>query len=138
MGRKGLRILGLCAALGLGLSFLSCGHEQKLVSISVTPANVTITGAGLQIQYTATGHYAHPPELKDLTQKVVWSTPATQIISFSTTQPGLATSGLGCGTGLLIVATLFSNPSNPQAGTEIVGSTTVNVNQPKGTNPNCP
>src|SRR5262249_55355487 len=123
MNRNWLQAWLLCAVVCSVLWFPSCGHEQKLVSITVTPQNLTITGAGLNVQYRATGNYSHPPEQKDLTQKVVWFSPFPQIMAFSDpTQPGLATSGFGCGSNLLITATIFSNPANPQAGTEVIGS----------------
>jgi len=128
--------LAMAALLG---SSLSCGHERQLVSIAVSPQNTTITGAGLELQYKALGSYVHPPEIKDITTKVVWQSQASQIIAFTNPdQPGLATSGAGCGTNIAITATVYSNPSNPPAGSVVVGTALVNVQQPPGTNPNCP
>ncbi len=127
------------ALAALVLSSVSCGHDQKLVSITVAPQGTTITGAGLNLQFTATGNYIHPPESKDLTTKVIWKSEADQIIAFlDPSKPGLATSGGGCGTNLAITATVYSNPSNPPAGSVVVGTALVNVAQPPGTNPNCP
>jgi len=42
------------------LSLSGCGHDQTLNSISIEPDNATVTGPGLQIHYTALGHYSHP------------------------------------------------------------------------------
>src|ERR1700749_2725590 len=84
------------------VALASCADEHKLVGIDVSPQGSTITGVGLNLQFTAIGHYQHPLEDKDITATVVWKSSADQIISFSTTQPGLATSGLGCGTNLQI------------------------------------
>jgi hypothetical protein len=127
-------VLGLVILSLLGLS--SCAREQQLVSIAVTPQNTIITGAGLELQFTAIGTYIHPPETKDLTTTAVWKSEADQIISFSTPdKPGLATSGLGCGTNIGISAIMYSNPQNPSAGTAVVGSATVTVKDP--TNPSC-
>jgi hypothetical protein len=128
-------VLGLVILSVLGLSH--CARDQQLVSIAVTPQDSTITGAGLELQYTAIGTYIHPPETKDITSTVVWKSEADQIISFSTPdKPGLATSGLGCGTNLGISATMYSNPQDPSAGTAVVGNATVTVKQVD--NPNCP
>ncbi len=121
-------------ALGL-LNALSCARDQQLESITVTPDNVTFGGSGINVQYTATGHYIHPQEDKDITTKVIWASDATQVISFSTPgQPGLATSQQGCGTGIGITATVFGNPSNPSSGSVTRGSATANVTGP----PPCP
>lgn len=116
------------------LSLVACGHDQRLDSISIEPKNVTITGAGLDIHYTALGHYSHPPNTKDITDQVTWASSAPQIITVDA--QGVATSGLGCGTNLEITAT--SSPNTPKSDSVVVGSVTVNVNQPPGTNPNCP
>lgn len=125
------------AALSLGLlllNLLGCADEHKLLSIDVSPQNSTITGAGLNLQFTATGHYVHPLENKDITSTVVWASSADQIISFANpSQPGLATSGLGCGTNLQISASVYSDPKTPANGSVISGVTTVNVQQPGST-----
>jgi hypothetical protein len=114
------------------LTLSSCGHDQKLDSITIQPDNVTITGAGLDIHYTAFGHYSHPPNTKDVTDLVTWASSAPQVISVD--QHGVATSGLGCGTNLEITAP--SDTRTPKADSIVVGTVTVNVKQPN--NPNCP
>jgi hypothetical protein len=110
-----------------------CGHDQRLDSISIEPDNATITGAGLELHYTALGSYSHPPNTKDITNQVTWASSAPQIISVD--QNGVATSGLGCGTNLEITAT--SNTATPRSDSVVVGRVTVNVKQPTGVNPNC-
>ena len=117
------------------LALASCADEHKLVGIDVAPQGSTITGQGLNLQFTAIGHYQHPLQDKDITSIVVWKSSADQIISFSSTQPGLATSGGGCGTNLQISANVYSNPQNPSNGSVVQGVATVNVQQPG--NPNC-
>ena len=105
--------------------------------MTVTPSNTTIIGQGLELQFTAVGHYIHPPESKDITSTVIWKSTAEQIISFITPdKPGLATSGLGCGTNIGISAVVYSNPNNPSSGNAVIGTATVSVTQPN--DPNCP
>jgi len=123
--------LALIIALTWFLALSGCGHDQALEFISVEPGNVTITGAGLDIHYIALGHYSHPPNTKDITDIVTWSSSAPQIISVD--QNGVATSGLGCGTNLEITAT--SDTRTPKSNSVVVGRVTVNVKQPG--NPNC-
>jgi len=137
MKRSVVRGFFLGAAVLLVVGIFGCAHEQQLTSITVTPSNTTITGQGLELQYTAVGHYIHPPESKDITNTVIWKSTAEQIISFITPdKPGLATSSLGCGTNIGISAVVYSNPSNPSSGTAVIGTATVNVTQPS--DPNCP
>ena len=128
MNRKGFRFVLVFATVLCVIGLLSCARDQKLVSITVMPNNVTFGGPGLNVQYTAIGNYIHPAETKDITTKVIWASDATQVISFNTpAQPGLATSQLGCGTGIDISATVFSNPSNPSRGSVTFGTATANV-----------
>jgi hypothetical protein len=108
------------------LAIFGCGHDQHLDSISISPNNVTINGAGLDLHYTALGHYSHPPNTKDITDQLLWESSAPQIITVD--QNGVATSGLGCGTNLQITAT--SSPRTPKSDSVIVGRVTVNVTQP--------
>jgi hypothetical protein len=132
-----LRLAVLGGVVLAAMTLPSCGHDQTLESIKVSPRNSVITGAGLDLQYTALGYYSHPPETKDITSTVIWKSQADQIIAFETPdKPGLATSQSGCGTNLGISATVYSNPGDPANGTAVVGSATVTVNQVD--DPNCP
>jgi hypothetical protein len=125
--------LVLAIALASFLPFFGCGYDQRLDSITIEPNNVTITGAGLDVHYTALGHYSHPPNAKNITDQLTWASSTPQIITVD--QQGVATSGLGCGTNLEITAT--SNTNTPKSDSVIVGRVIVNVKQPTGTDPNC-
>lgn len=128
------RSVGLAAIAGLLMASLSCGHDQKLVSITVLPQGASITG-NPTVQFTALGHYIHPPVTKDITTQVIWKSDSPTIITFNFNPgdpPGLATpTGLGCGTNLGISAKVYSNPSNPTHGTVVVGLATINVSEPQ-------
>ncbi len=50
------------------MTLSGCGYDQRLDSISIEPDNATITGAGLELHYTALGQYSHPPNTKDITK----------------------------------------------------------------------
>jgi hypothetical protein len=116
-------ILVVCGALLFSLS--SCARDQKLVSIAVQPsAGFVFEGFGAPGQFTALGTYIHPPETKDITNKVIWS---LNIANFGTlTQTGQLTytRADGCGSGQ-VTATAYSNPANPSAGSAVVASAPV-------------
>jgi hypothetical protein len=108
----------------LAIMVPSCGHDQQLVSIEVRPAGFVFEGFGAQGQFTAIGTYIHPPQTKDITTQVVWKIDVANLATI--TQTGLVTSTRfdGCGSGD-VTATHYSNPTNPSAGTIIMGSATV-------------
>jgi hypothetical protein len=67
-------------ALGAFLSLPSCGHDQKLVSLTITPTTSTFQEPGFTPpppnptqQYTVTATYIHPPATKDATSQATWS-----------------------------------------------------------------
>jgi hypothetical protein len=128
-----LRVSRVGLLVVLLLASLSCGHDRQLVSINILPqgATLTLTGPGqnLSIQFTAIGSYIHPPESKDITSQVVWSSDSPQVIDFSTPgSPGLATTtGNACGTNIGILAKVYSRPGNPPSGSVVVGTSNVNV-----------
>jgi Bacterial Ig-like domain (group 2) len=99
-----------------------CGHDQQLVSIAVTPPGFVFEGVGAQGQFTALGTYIHPPATKDITNQVVWKIDVANLATI--TQTGLVTALSVCGSGN-VTATHYSNPSNPTAGSLIVGAATV-------------
>ncbi len=138
MNSSWLRCLFLSmSALGM-FSALSCGSKQQLVSINVTPqgSKMALSGVGqhLSTQFTAVGSYIHPPATKDITSFAVWKTDAPGIITLSPSQPGLVTTtGFACGTNLGVTANVYSNPSNPAAGSVISGQATVDVSIPECT-----
>lgn len=130
-----LRALGLSVVTFVSLVSLSCGNKQELVSITVNPSGTTfnLTGFGqnLSTQFTAIGNYIHPPVTKDITAAVVWKTDSPSIIFFNPSNPGLVTTtGFACGTNLGVSANMYSNPSNPAAGSDVVGRATVSVTIP--------
>ena len=85
-------------SLLLGLS--SCARNQHLVAIAlVPPGPVTFEGVGASIQFKALGTYIHPPETKDITDQVGWSIDSQNLVTFSTSTPGLVTAVSICGSG---------------------------------------
>jgi hypothetical protein len=125
MKRTWFRVAALAVAVILLVSLLSCAREQRLVSITLEPAGgFVFEGFGAQGQFTASGTYIHPPETKDITDKVVWS---LDIGNFGTlTQTGQITYTRtdGCGSGD-VIATFYSDPSNPSAGSAITATAPV-------------
>src|SRR5947209_5981221 len=112
-----LRFLGaIVLSLSL-LSMLTCGHNQKLVSITLQPetetfgaSNIPVSAdAGLSVQLRALGNYIHPPVTKDITNKVIWSSNDPQMVTVSSSGVITAT-GNSCG-GTLISATVDTNSS---------------------------
>ena len=120
--------LGALVVVGAMLSLPSCGHDQKLVSVTVSPSAATIAGPGIEVDFKAVGTYIHPPESRDITTSVVWTSAAPQVVSIIS-NTGVATSGAFCGTNITITATAFSNPQS-QSGSVVVGTAGVTVTQP--------
>jgi hypothetical protein len=125
------RRCALGAALMLSATnFLSCMHELKLVSITVHPAAFTFPTPDPNVQgvFTALGNYIHPPDTRDITDKVTWKTDVPQLIQINggvvSPQPGNV-----CGIAD-VSASLQDN------GNLVIGYATVTVNDP--TNPLCP
>jgi hypothetical protein len=72
--------LGMLMAVGGALSLPSCGHSQKLVSLTITPTTFTFLEPGFTPppanpteQYTAIGTYIHPPATMDVTSQATWT-----------------------------------------------------------------
>jgi hypothetical protein len=143
MIRKSFSFGAVVAVLILIVASLSCGYNQHLVSITISPqgSTITLSGLGQQVgtQFTAIGTYVHPPENRDLTSTAVWATDTPLIIAPDPNTPGLFnTTGTGCGTNLGITAKVYSDPSNPTAGSVVVGSATINVAFSSGSGIKCP
>lgn len=71
--------LGALVTIGAVLSLPSCGHDQKVVSLTITPATSTFLDPGFTPpppnptqQYTAIATYIHPPATKDVTSQATW------------------------------------------------------------------
>jgi len=72
--------LGALMAVGAALSLPSCGHDQKVVSLTITPATSTFASPGFTPppanptqQYVATATYIHPPATMDVTSQATWT-----------------------------------------------------------------
>ncbi len=131
-------LLRSVSALALVVSLfglLSCGNDQRLIAISVTPQNTTIGGVDCTtspcqptIQFRAIGLYNHGGAPKDITSQVQWTTDTPSILQFQSSPAGLlAPTGNGCGTNLGVIATVYSRPGNPVAGSIVTGGAIVSV-----------
>jgi len=117
--------IGILVAMAAVLANTSsCAREQTLESITLSPAGGFIfEGFGATGQFTAYGNFIHPPETKDVTDKVVWS---LDIQNFGTiNQQGVVTYTRtdGCGSGL--VNATYNNPPGNPSGSVVVGSAPV-------------
>ncbi len=106
------------------LTLPSCGFKRQLVSITLIPNKATLGGSGLKLQFQAIGNYVHPPDSRDITDSVAWTSAADSVVSVDPT--GLATSGIDCGTDITITATGHSDPHDSSSGI-VVGIATVTV-----------
>lgn len=96
--------MGAVIAVGAALSLPSCGHDQKLVSLTITPATFTFLepyspppATNITEQYTATATYIHPPATKDVTTQATWKVD-DGVVTMSS--PGLFTAAPNyCGGG---------------------------------------
>lgn len=77
--------IGALIAVGAALSLPSCGHDQKLVSISILPSQAIFPSPtnSLPVDFTATGTYIHPPETKDITGQVTWNVDVQNFVSLA-------------------------------------------------------
>jgi hypothetical protein len=124
--------MGALVLVGALSTFSSCGFDRRLVSITINPPGANITGSGIVIPFQAIGNYVHPPDQHDITDSVVWTSAAPQVISI-VSNTGVATSGIDCGSNITITATSYSDPQS-KTGTVVVGTAPVSVTQV----PNCP
>jgi hypothetical protein len=125
--------LATMMAIGAALSLPSCGHDQKLTGIQITPQTFTflVADAGQTEQLTATGTYIHPPATKDITSMATWKVDDGLV----TANAGLITTiGNGACGGATISA---SAPEGTGGSSNIVTAyATVTVDDPA--NPICP
>lgn len=131
----GFRGVGLMAVVVAAVASLSCARNHDLEFIQVTPGTETLgiacgtAGVATTCAPTTTfrviGHYIHPQTTVDVTSEVTWAVSNPDLISFADpNQPNvLFPTGLGCGTNLLVQATL-----NVDSGNSKIGSATVNIN----------
>jgi hypothetical protein len=112
------------------LSFPSCGHDSKLVSIDIQPTSFTfLTPAGGTEQYIAIGTFIHPPATRDVTAQATWKVDDGIV----TMNAGSVSPNGGCGGGT-ISASLPEGTGG--ASNIVIGFATVTVEDP--TNPICP
>jgi hypothetical protein len=122
MIRKWFGILTLIAVASLLLITPSCADSSKLISIQVMPNPVVFQGVGARVQFTALGSYLHPPETKDITNEVEWRIDVSYLATINSSGVAVATSVCGAGN---VVATVYSNPSDPSNGSAIVGTAAI-------------
>ena len=135
MSRKWFSIAALFVTAALLLSASSCARSQQLVSIALQPAGgFVFEGYGAQGQFTALGTYIHPPETKDISDKVVWSIDISNFATLTQTGQITYTRTDGCGSGQ-VTATFNSDPKNPSSGSVISGSAP--VSGPNNSKANC-
>ena len=122
--------LGALVAVGAVLSLPSCGHDQKLVSLMVSPATALYpTPQSGQVVFSAIGTYIHPPATKDITAQVTWSTDVPELLTldYKGVAGAVAPSGNGCGVADIIATA----PEGTGGSANIVpGYATVTVNNP--------
>jgi hypothetical protein len=130
-----LRSVFTVVVLGAAMLGLSCARNHDLEFISITPQQQTLgiacvtpgvpTSCAPSTTYRAIGHYIHPQTQRDITSEVQWTTGNRDLITFADpSQPNvLFPTGVGCGTNLLVQATLNSDPGNVK-----IASATVNIN----------
>ncbi|MFY9644224.1 MAG: hypothetical protein WAK29_03545 [Terriglobales bacterium] len=79
--------LALVALVGMGalLSLPSCGHDQKLVSLTIQPQTFTFLTPNTadKEQFTVTGTFIHPPSTQDLTSKATWSVDFANVVTIN-------------------------------------------------------
>jgi hypothetical protein len=122
MSPKWFGVFALIAAATLLFSASSCGYNQHLVSIQVTPSPVVFQGVGAQVQFTARGTYIHPPETKDITTQVQWRIDISYLATINSSGVAVATGICGAGNA---IATVYNDPSNPSSGSVVVGSAAI-------------
>ena len=124
--------LGALVMVGAVVSLPSCGHDQKLVSLAVSPSAGFVfpqATTGATGQFTATASYIHPPATKDVTSQATWAVD-DPVVSIS---GGLATTNGSCGS-----ANVTATMPEGTGGTSniVIGNSFVTVNNPA--DPTCP
>lgn len=137
--------MGTLVALGAALSLPSCGHDQKVVSLTIAPATARFLEPGFTPppanpteQYTATATYIHPPATKDVTSQVTW-TVDNDVVTMAS--PGLFSAtpppaGSPAGTaGPCGVADISASIPEGTGGSSniVIAVATVTVNNPANT-----
>jgi hypothetical protein len=110
MSRKWFSLCALIAVAAFFFSLSSCGFNQHLTSISIAPSGATFGAVdnGLQVDFTASGTYAHPPETKDITNLVTWVSDTPQVAQV--TSAGVVSPNTDCGSAN-VYATYYDSPN---------------------------
>jgi hypothetical protein len=126
--------LGALVTVGTAVSLPSCGHDQKLVSVTIQPQTFTFLTpdtAGKE-QFTAIGTYIHPPATIDITSKATWAVDFANVVTMNQGLVSPFGQG-GCG-GVDITATAPEGTGG--ANNIVVATATAIVDDPS--NPLCP
>ena len=118
--------LGALVAVGAALSLPSCGHDQKLVSLTVQPSAgfiFSLATAGATGEFTATASYIHPPATKDVTSQATWAVD-DDVVGINA---GVVTTNGNCGTAN-VSATMPEGTGG--ASNIVIGYSFVTVNNP--------
>lgn len=110
MSRKWFSLCALIAVAAFFFNLSSCGFNQHLTSISITPTGAMFGAVDntLFVNFTASGTYAHPPETKDITNLVTWVSDTPQVAQV--TSAGAVSPNTNCGSAN-VYATYYDNPS---------------------------
>jgi hypothetical protein len=126
--------LGISVPAVIALVLLNtsgCARDQKLEAITVAPSAFTYfnpASPGVQqtpIPLTAYGSYIHPPETKDITRQVTWTSDNAAVADVS--NAGQLTAGTVCGVAN-ISATMYT--SGNTSGNLVLGTMTATVQGP--------
>src|ERR1700691_3475754 len=104
------RWFGLVAIWAAAALLPSCGSNQHLLSINITPAAVVFGAANPKLfaQLTATGIYEHPPANKDLTSQVTWASSVTLVAQV--TNAGKVSPNSNCGVSTITASLITNDP----------------------------
>jgi len=129
--------LGALVAVGAVLSLPSCGHDQKLVGITVSPSSYTfLQNIDMQTaKFKAYGNYIHPPSQQEITTQVTWNTDVPEVITVTS---GAASGGTVTTHGNCGLSDVSATAPEGTGGSSniIVGYGSVTVNDLN--NPACP
>ena len=133
MNRKWFGFAVLAAIAVTLLNTSSCAHGQQLVAITIQPGSFSFLTPNptLTANFTAWGTYLHPPENKDITTLVTWSSDIPQLVKVS----GGVVSPTGNGCGTANISASYNHATGP-SGNVVVGYAAATVHDPTVTT--CP
>lgn len=112
MSRKWFSIIVLIAVATFLLNVSSCGFNQHLVSISITPSAFTfgVANTNASVGFGALGTYIHPPATKDVTSLVTWASDNPQVVQITSAGVASPASNVNCGVAN-IGASFYDSPN---------------------------